>query len=86
MAHASHERRMKLGLLTERQQKMETLRHRIDGILGSLREATFVVSSPFDLDGERVEAYARELRQVIREGNALQSSIDELKDELGIED
>jgi len=80
----SHERRMKLGLLAEKREALRRVESRAEGIRGSLMDATFVVDSVLDLDGQRVSDYGREFCEVLAEGQALRSRIEELEEELGI--
>jgi len=79
------ERYKKLGLLQTKREELAQLEDRAEGILGSIRDATFVVASVWDLDGSKVANYGRELRGVLEQGQALRSQIDALKNELGVD-
>ncbi|MCC6679266.1 MAG: hypothetical protein IT445_00035 [Phycisphaeraceae bacterium] len=82
----SQERYMKLGMLEDLRRKLRAVEDRAEGIIESLRTATFVapLSSIFDLDTEKVTNYATELRQVSIEGQRIRSEIQKLEDELGV--
>ncbi len=84
----SEERLKKLGLMSELREDRRRLKHRCDGIIGSLGDATFVrdPENPFALDGQKIMDFARELAGVIREGNALDRRIAGLIADLGIDE
>ncbi len=77
-------RLMKLGMHNELQTRLKALEDRAEGIIGSIQIATFVQSSVWALDGEKVRHYGIELRDVLKEGNELRTRIESLEAELGI--
>jgi hypothetical protein len=78
-----NDRLRKLGLLTQLRQDLVRMEHRAQGIVGSISDATFVVRSVWDLDGQRVANYGRELAEVLEEGRKLRGRIEQLEDETG---
>lgn len=82
---ANKERLMRQGLLMERREELRRLANRVRGIIGSLSDATFVLdkSQPWDIDGERVADYARELKEALSSGRRLREQIAELEASLG---
>jgi len=81
----SVERMQRLGFLTVQREELRRLTHRIEGILDSLRIQTFTVTSPFDLDGEKIRNYGREFHEVQRQGIALREAIAKLEADLGVD-
>ena len=80
------DRTMKLGQIEELKQRLAPLESRAAGILGSLRCEAYPapLSSPLDMDAERIFHFASEYRQVAAEGRKVRQAIETLKDELGI--
>ncbi len=81
---ANVHRLMKQGKLGELRDELRKLENRATGIIESMSIATFVQSSPFDLDAQKVLDYADELKKTIDAGNKCQAAIDDLEDELGV--
>jgi hypothetical protein len=84
---SSPERLKKLGLVHELEEKLRRLVNRAQGVCGSLGDSTFMVDpqNPWVIDGQKVMDYARELYDVLKEGQALRDQIAALKSDLGID-
>lgn len=82
----SHNRLLKLGLLSDLQQRRKELQDRAEGILRSINYATFVSDNDaiFLLDTDKVKNYAFELHEVSDQGRRIEKQIADLKAELGI--
>ena len=78
-----HDRLMKLGLKGKLEEELKALEDRAEGIIESIQSNTFVMSTVWNLDGEKIRNYGRELAEVIRQGNELRNRIEELKADLG---
>lgn len=78
-------RRMKqTGLLAGLRTQRRDLEQRARLYLGSIEDATFVVDSPLNLNGQAVFTAAYELKQTLEEAAKVQARIDELEKELGL--
>ncbi len=81
---SKQERLMKRGLLTEKRGELKGLEDRAENALNALRAATFVMSSPLDLDGGNVVAAATDLDALIKQAAAVRKHITQLEDELDV--
>ncbi|MEM8781905.1 MAG: hypothetical protein AAGE65_03525 [Planctomycetota bacterium] len=82
---SNQERILNQGHLAELREKLERLTDRAEGIVESLRVATYVapLSTPFDLDAAKVRNFGDELVEVVREGNRVREEIRRLEEALG---
>ncbi len=78
------DRLMKLGLLGQLRQQLAALENRAEGIIDSIQRQTFVMTTVWALDGEKVRDYGRELLEVLNEGNAMRKRIEDLELDVGI--
>lgn len=82
----SKDRLLKQGLLAELRDKHRRAANRAKGVIGSIGDATFLVDpgDPFLIDGQKVMDFARELYEVLAEGNKLKAQIEQLEADLGV--
>lgn len=80
---SNNERLMKQGLLTELRGQYRDLENRAENHLNALRAATFVVTTPLDLDGGNIVAAAQDLHLVIKQAAAVSARVETLEEELG---
>lgn len=81
---SKQEQLMKKGLLAELREQMKDLENRAENAITSLQVATFVHSSPLNLDGGNVVAAATDLDSIIKQAVTIRGRITKLEDELGV--
>ena len=85
MSEPSNDQLKNMGLLTHRREELRRLANRVRGIKGSLSDATFTRDpfEPWELDGDRICDYARELKEALQHGRKLREIIANLESEVG---
>ncbi|MEO0966230.1 MAG: hypothetical protein AAFY08_14065 [Planctomycetota bacterium] len=83
---SNHERLARLGRLTELRERFRSVEHRAEGVLESIRLATYVdpVAGALDLDADKIADLAGAYRELHAQGVTLRAAITQLEEELGL--